>query len=95
MVDIKYSVDSKELEKLYDDLYSIEDWIPQIILAYIPTEVHSKIGSKVKNTRLRVKRLQKHRMDGRKINGFNNYMNWEIENFILKYPQFRKVFIEI
>ena len=33
-------------------------------------------------------------MEGRKINDFNDYMNWEIENFILKYPQFKKVFIE-
>ena len=48
MTSLKYSVNSQELKKLYDDLYSIEDWIPQIILAYIPTEVHSKIDLKLK-----------------------------------------------
>ena len=77
----------------------LEDWIPSEVRRAFYTKspecmdaLHS--GSKVKNKKLWWKRLMEHQRENRGI-GFFNYINWEIETFIRKYPYFSPLFVEI
>ncbi|MDO5824352.1 heat-shock protein [Methanobrevibacter sp.] len=89
----KYEIDSQKLEEFYDDLISLEDWIPFEIKSSLPIEIAIKIGSKVKNKDLWWDRLMKHQR-ANYGEDYYDYINWEIETFLRKYPYFKPIFIK-
>ena len=95
----KYRINLEKLYEYYEELIALEDWTPQAFKAALyPDKRMFEFGSKVKNKKLYHKRLKEHRRAGRKYqltHPHDNYMNWEIEDFMEKYPKYKPIFVEI
>jgi hypothetical protein len=93
----KYDIDKERLKYYYDELISLEDWIPFHIDMYLPVEVSLKLGSKAKNKNLRAERLWKHKIHNETYdwNSLYDIYNWEDDRFIEKYPMFTPLFIRV
>lgn len=92
----KYKVIPEKLDEYFEDLLTLEDWIPSEIKVFLPNEriFALQSGDKVKNKELWWKRLMEHQRENNSM-GFLDYINWEIETFIKKYPYFSPLFVEI
>lgn len=92
----KYEVVPEKLDEYFEDLLSLEDWVPFEIKVFLPLEYATALqsGSKVKNRNLWWKRLMEHQR-ANPYDDYFDYMNWEIETFIRKYPYFSPLFVEI
>ncbi|MDO5824353.1 hypothetical protein [Methanobrevibacter sp.] len=44
----EYEINVDKLKDFYEEFKSLEDWIPHMILMYLPSEVALAIGSEVK-----------------------------------------------
>ena len=95
----KYRINLEKLYEYYEELIALEDWVPhEFKVALYPDKRMFEFGSKVKNKKLYHKRLKEHRRAGRKYqlaHPHDNYMNWEIEDFMEKYPKYKPIFVEI
>lgn len=102
MMYAKYDVDKELLPEYYDELIELEDWIPIIVKLVLPTEICLKLGSKVKDKKKYTKISNQHRIDGENYE-FNHpelsktllIDDWQVEEFLEKYPKFEPLFIEI
>ena len=80
-----------ELKEFYNDFKSLEDWIPHLIQMYLPVEVAVTVGSEVKNKDLWWDRIMAHQR-ANPYEDYYDYINWEIESFLAKYPYFGPIF---
>ena len=59
----------------------------------LPPEIALTIGSEVKNKDLWWARIMKHQR-ANYGDDYYDYINWEIESFLNKYPYFKPIFVE-
>ena len=89
----KYEINKTVLKEFYEEFMALEDWIPFEIKSSLPLEISMKLGSKVKNKDLWWNKIMEHQR-ANPYDDYYDYINWEIESFLSKYPYFKPIFIK-
>ena len=92
---MKYKFNDKKLKEYYEDILTLEDWIPHMIMERLPNDFFLNLGSKVKNKKKYFDKLEEHRIENRNSKlMFEDLLDYEVDVFIRKYPYFKPLFIE-